>query len=270
MRASSEASLQAAKERWNAVLETSDAVDTLKVELTHVVDAIDSSPGLRRALTDPARPGEDKAALVADVFGKSFSPDIVDLVSGMARARWSHADDLSTALERIGAETALASAERAGELDRLADELFQVFRLLGHERQLRNELTETDDSPERRLALLDAVFGKYLLPRTMQILGRTVTSTRHPSVTSSILETAQFAAERRDRLVAVVTAAVPLTDAQIARLEATLGRKYNKTVHINVAVDPQVVGGIRVHIGDDLVDNTVAKQVETIRRAFAD
>lgn len=270
MRASSEASLTAAKDRWNAVLETSEDVDTLKVELTHVVDVLDSSPALRRSLTDPARAGEAKAALAAGVFGKDFSADIVDLVSGMARARWSHADDLPTALERIGAETSLASAERAGELDRVADELFQVFRILGHERHLRNELTETDDSPERRLALLEAVFGPHLLPRTMQILGRTVTSPRHPSVTQSIRETAEFAAARRDRLVAVVTAAVPLTDAQISRLQATLGRRYRRNVHINVAVDPQVVGGIRVHVGDDLVDNTVAKQVETIRRAFAD
>lgn len=268
-RAASEAAVTAAMDRWSAVLETSDELDVLRLELTKVVDLIDGFPAVRRALTDPSRPGDAKAQLAAELLQDTFHPDVVDLVAGMVRSRWSQEGDLTRALERIHGVTAVARAERRGELDRVADELFQVFRLLGHERRLRNELTERDDSAERRLQLLDDVFGEYLLPTTLEILGRLITSPRHPSLTAAVLRIAELAAERRNRLIAVVTSAVPLSDEQIDRLRSILARQYDRDVHINVAVDPAVVGGIRLHIGDDLVDKTVAKQLENVRRLVA-
>ncbi|NLI18848.1 MAG: F0F1 ATP synthase subunit delta [Actinomycetales bacterium] len=268
-RAASEVAVAAAMDRWNAVLETSDELDVLRIDLTRAVDLIDGFPPLRRALTDPSRSGEDKAALVTDVLQEAFHPDVVDLVAGMVRSRWSQEGDLTRALERIHGVTAVARAERRGEIERVADELFQVFRLLGHERRLRNELQGRDDSAERRLQLLDDVFGGYLLPTTMEILRRLITSPRHPSLTSAVLRIAELAAERRNRLIAVVTTAVPLSDQQIERLRGILSRQYDRDVHINVAVDPEVVGGVRVHIGDDLVDRTVAKQLENVRRQVA-
>jgi len=224
---------------------------------------------VRRALTDPSRSGEDKARLARQVLQDALHPDVVDLVVGMVRSRWSQEGDLTRALERIHGVTAVARAERRGELDRVADELFQVFRLLGHERRLRNELTQRTSSADRRVQLLDDVLGEHLLPTTMEILHRLVVSPRHPSLTSAVLRIAELAAERRNRLNAVVTTAVPLSDEQIERFRRILMRQYKKDVHINVAVDPEVMGGVRLHIGDDLVDRTVAKQLENVRRMVA-
>lgn len=267
--AASEAAVGAAMDRWGAVLETSDDLDVIRVQLTKVVDLIDGFPAIRRALTDPSRSGQDKAQLASDLLEDSFHPDIVDLVAGMARSRWSQDGDITRALERIHGATAVARAERRGELDRVGDELFQVFRLLGHERALRNELTAKDDSPDRRLQLLQDVFGDYLLETTMEILRRLVSSRRHPSLTSAVLRLAELAAERRNSLIAVVTTAVPPSHEQVQRLRGILMRQYGRDVRINVAVDPAVIGGVRLHIGDDLVDNTMAKQQEAVRRLVA-
>lgn len=265
----SQAAVGAAMDRWDAILETSDELDVLRVELTKVVDLIDGFPAVRRALTDPSRSGEDKAQFATDLLEDTFHPDIVDLVAGMSRSRWSREADITRALERIHGVTAVALAERRGELDRVGDELFQVFRLLGHERTLRNELTIKDDSSERRLQLLEDVFGGHLLPTTMEILRRLVSSRRHPSLTSAVLRIAELAAERRNRLIAVMTTAVPPSDEQIQRLREILVRQYDQDVRINVAVDPAVIGGVRLHIGDGLVDNTVAKRQENVRRLAA-
>jgi F-type H+-transporting ATPase subunit delta len=267
--AASQAAVDAAMERWNAVIETSDELDVLRVELTRVVDLIDGFPAIRRALTDPSRSGQDKARFATELLEDTFRRDIVDLVAGMARSRWSREGDITRALERIHGATAVVRAERRGELDRVGDELFQVFRLLGHERTLRYELTIKDDSSERRLQLLDDVFGGHLLPTTMEILHRLVSSHRHPSLTSAILRIAELAAERRNRLIAVVTTAVPLSDEQIQRLRDILVRQYDQDVRINVAVDPDIIGGVRLHIGDGLVDDTVAKRQENVRRLAA-
>ena len=119
--AASQAAVGAAMDRWDAILETSDELDVLRVELTKVVDLIDGFPAVRRALTDPSRSGEDKAQFATDLLEDTFHPDIVDLVAGMSRSRWSREADITRALERIHGVTAVALAERRGELDRVGD-----------------------------------------------------------------------------------------------------------------------------------------------------
>ena len=44
---------------------------------------------------------------------------------------------------------------------------------------------------------------------------------------------------------------------------------YDTTVHLNVLVDPDVLGGIRVEIGDQVIDGTIAGRLDGARRALA-
>ncbi len=78
----------------------------------------------------------------------------------------------------------------------------------------------------------------------------------------------QAAAARRQQVVAQVVAAVPLTVDQRGRLEAALRRRYGR-VRLNVDVDPEVIGGVRVQIGSELVDGTVVARIEEARRRLA-
>ena len=65
-----------------------------------------------------------------------------------------------------------------------------------------------------------------------------------------------------------LTAAVPLDEAQRQRLEAALGRIYHRVVLINVVLDPAVVGGIRVQVGDEVVDGTILRRIQEAERAL--
>ena len=73
----------------------------------------------------------------------------------------------------------------------------------------------------------------------------------------------------RSRLVAEVRVARELSDADAQRLAGSLARQYGRPVHLNVVVDPEVLGGIRVEIGDDVIDGTVASRLEEARRKLA-
>ena len=66
--------------------------------------------------------------------------------------------------------------------------------------------------------------------------------------------------------VANVTVAKPLTDAELERLTGALSRQYGRPVHANVVVDPAVIGGIKVEIGDDVIDGAVASRLDNARR----
>ena len=66
-----------------------------------------------------------------------------------------------------------------------------------------------------------------------------------------------------------MTAAVLPTSAQLERLTRLLTAAYGRPVRINVAVDPEVVGGLRVAVGDEIVDATVLSRLDEVRRRLA-
>ena len=62
--------------------------------------------------------------------------------------------------------------------------------------------------------------------------------------------------------MAVVTSAVPLTDGQKQRLGAALAKLYGRQMHLNLDVDPEVLGGISVRVGDEVINGTIAERLE--------
>ena len=75
-----------------------------------------------------------------------------------------------------------------------------------------------------------------------------------------------LAATQRERVVAEVRVAAPLDPEQEQRLGAALARLKGRTVRLNVAVDPSVIGGVYVKVGDEVIDGTVASRLEQARR----
>lgn len=270
MRATSQASLDAATATWETTLKATDGrAAELGQELFAVVDILDNSAALRRALTEPNREGEDKARLAADVFGGKVSEETVDLLSGLARSRWSAEGDFADAAEQLGVTAVLISAEAGGELATLENDLFLITQTLGDNRELRLALANKDRSPLDRVGLLSSVFGTHISAEALTLAGRTITSGRAKSVTAGLLEVSELAARRRKMLLAVVTAAVPLTKAQQERLEDMLRRAYGRSVHVNLTVDPAVVGGLRIQVGDEIVDGTMLSRLQEARRRVA-
>ena len=69
--------------------------------------------------------------------------------------------------------------------------------------------------------------------------------------------------------VATVRVAAPAVRGRAPRLAAALTRQYGREVHLNVVVDPELIGGIRVEIGDDVIDGTVVNRLDEARRRLA-
>ena len=78
----------------------------------------------------------------------------------------------------------------------------------------------------------------------------------------------ETASSRREQQTATVISAVPLGDEERARLAAGLSAIYGGKVHVNTVVDPRVLGGIKVEIGDEVIDGTVIRKLDAARRAM--
>jgi F-type H+-transporting ATPase subunit delta len=92
---------------------------------------------------------------------------------------------------------------------------------------------------------------------------------RGRTLDASLEEYARLAAERRERLVAEVHVAIALTDVQRRRLAAALAASYGRDVHLNIVLDPKVIGGMSIQIAEERIDGTVASRLAGLRRRLA-
>ncbi|MEW2625584.1 F0F1 ATP synthase subunit delta [Streptomyces sp. NPDC048106] len=270
MNGASREALAAARERLDALTDaTSVDAGTLADELAAVTALLDREAGLRRVLTDPAKSGEAKAGLVQSLLGTQVSGPTADLVAGMARARWSQPRDLVDALEQLADIADLTAAEKRGNLDEVEDELFRFGRIVSSSTELRAALTDRTAGAGAKTELLQRLLGGRAKPVTERLVVRLVAAPRGRSLEAGLESLSKLAAERRDRLVAVVTSAVPLSDTQKQRLGAALGKLYGRRIHLNLDVDPDVVGGMRVQVGDEVINGSLADRLDEAARRMA-
>jgi F-type H+-transporting ATPase subunit delta len=231
-----------------------------------VVHLLDREHTLRRALSDPAKPGGEKAAVAETLLTGKVPSEVTELTVEAARRRWSRPRDLPDALEETAVRALITGADAEGQLDDVEDELFRFGRVVAAEPALRVALSNPVLPPDRKRDLLAALLEGKATSWTLRLVTEAAQYPRGRSLEKSLDEYARLAAQQRERLVAVVRTATELSPAQRDRLAAALARIYSRDVHLNVVLDPRVIGGLSVRIADDVIDGTVAGRLETVRR----
>jgi len=245
---------------------TEDELSALSDELFAVARLLDGQLTLRRALSDPAAKPEERAALASRLFGSRLSPLAADLVETVARQRWSRPPDLVEAFTALGTEAALDAADTRGQLEDVEDELFRFGRIVGGDRELARILSDRKAPAAGKRSLLDQLLSRRVSPVTEQLLRNVLTGPYAGHAENAIERLSDVASRRRGQSVARVTTAVALTAAQEQRLTEVLGRIYGRTVGLQVTVDPSVLGGLIVQVGDEVIDGSIAHRLEVAGR----
>jgi F-type H+-transporting ATPase subunit delta len=270
VRGASRTSFAGLTERLEAEDITSATVSTrLGNELFAVVGLLDTEHGLRRALSDPGKPAAEKAAVASALLHGKVTGRTETLVVAAVESRWATSGDMVDAIEQLAIEALVLTAEAENGLDDLEDGLFRFGRVVAAQPELRAALASTWLPGERKDELLSALLRGKVTPVTQRLVTQMVTHPRGRALPVALDMCASIAARRREQLVAVVRSAVELTAAQRRRLADTLAATYGHQVHLNIVIDPAVVGGISVQIGDELIDGTAARRLAAVRRKLA-
>lgn len=225
-------------------------------------------PALRRALTDPSTDASARSGLAEGVFGKHLSAAATSVVSGAVGQRWASSGDLAPALERLGVVAVVRAADRDGAGDRVEAELFAFGRTVTEHPDLRSALSDPARSVADKQALVRTLLEGKAHAGTVSLVEQAAGG-GHLTLTNAIDSFIELAARTRNRLVALVRVAQPLGDDEEKRLAAALSAQYDRTVHLNTVVDPSVLGGIHVTVGDEVIDGTVASRLEDASRRLA-
>lgn len=237
-------------------------------ELFVITSLLDGNVRIERALTDVSRPLEDKVAVLNTLLGDQVHPMTMEIMTEVVKRRWSRAADIANAVEDFGVDAMMYYADATDSTLQVSIELAELHSALLNTPVVRAKLYDETVPSEARVKFFHELFdGKGLNKVTMRLAEHATENLRR----RRYLETIQWLINKFSRhmgeSMVIVTTATPLKQEQIDKLIAVYSKKIGRAVHINSVVDPSVLGGMRVQVGDEVTDNTVVAQLENLQRS---
>ena len=264
---SSRLSLQAVLETANSEISGGDPRQ-IGEEALAVVGILAENVGLRKALADSSESAERKQQLLRTLFSTRITDAVLRISDKAVSRRWARTQDLVTSLEVAGVTAVAAAAQADGQLGQVEEEIFRFARLLESNHELSRALDSQATDESKRTLVSDLLGGKAQ-PDTIKLVEQAALHPRGLRVAKALDQYSDILAARQQRSVADVTVARPLNEAQTERLQAALSASYGRELVLNVQVDPEVLGGVRVQVGDEMMNSTVADRLADVQRKLA-
>ncbi|MBV8346329.1 MAG: F0F1 ATP synthase subunit delta, partial [Mycolicibacterium sp.] len=158
------------------------------------------------------------------------------------------------------------------KVEEVEEQLFLFGRILDSQPRLATLLGDYTTPVEGRLNLLKDVLShaEGVNPVTAALLTQTIELLRGGRADDAVRALAALVVARRGEVVAHVTAAAELSNAQNRRLTEVLSRIYNHPVSTQLQVDPEMLGGLSISVGDEVVDGTLASRLAAARPRLPD
>jgi F-type H+-transporting ATPase subunit delta len=229
-------------------------------ELLAAARIVGGSRQLTSLLADPTIDAGGRGGLVRKLFGPAFDKRTVQLIEDMTASRWSETTDLVDALEEVGIRALAVTADD----EPIDAELFRLREIMSGEPEVELALGNAASPAESRVALVDRLLVNAS-PATRSIARHIVQLPRGRRPIEALEHAERIVADARGRMVATAHVAKLLTDEQLRALEERLATGYGRKIAVNQVLDPAVLGGVRISIGDDVIDGTVRSRLDDLR-----
>ena len=154
-------------------------------------------------------------------------------------------------------------------IDDIEDELVRFARTVDSNRTLRRALGNPSTAVAQRVALVEDLLRGKVLPATARLVAYVLKAGHIRDLVGTLEWVAGLAAEERGRRVAEVRSAVELDDAEYLRLVEALERTAGHPVEVRVQIEPSLLGGMAVAIGDTVIDGSVRHRLDRLRETLA-
>ncbi|MCP1387311.1 F0F1 ATP synthase subunit delta [Corynebacterium sp. TA-R-1] len=237
-------------------------------ELFLIVDQLDAERSLRVAVADPSLEASQREGIIGDVFGAKVAEPTKHIITTAAAQEWSTPREFRTGLVNLGRHALMRGAQEQGQLEQVEDELYQLSVLLESEKELTQHLSDrTATAAQKRGLLASVIYGKVSMfteALALQVIGRP----EHNPV-DDLAALAEQVAELRGKAVARVVAAEELSPSQREALAQKLENIYGREMAIHAEVDPSLLGGMIVRVGDEEIDGSTRGKLTRLRTDLA-
>ena len=274
---------------------TADARAELASDVAAVDHLLRTNADLHAALTDVTVSGRARRAVVSDLFSTKVSGPAARLCAFAAGA--VHAQEVPAAIGWVAnrlrqvleqgtvTEEALGhreARERVGgyasavfedlsvpELEAVEDELFRFARIVGATPELRAALGDRDLPTSLRREVVDDLLAGKVHPATMRLADYAIVGGRPRDVVGTLDWLVEQVANARGWRVARVRAGQEVDAEERRSLSERLSRLAGAPVELQVTVDPALLAGVSVEIGDLELDATARGRLERLREHVA-
>jgi ATP synthase F0 subunit b/ATP synthase F1 delta subunit len=275
MRSASRLALNAVMKRFGEIAKDLDdrGLSTLADELTSVAALLDREAVITRYLTDPAEESGPRVRLLERLVSGKIGEPALDILKTAVSQRWSADTDLVDAVELVLRHALLLRAEHDGKVDEVEDQLFWFSRILDAQPRLSILLGDYEAPADNRVGVLRNVLksaGTNVNSIAVDLLVKTVELLRGRPAEEAVLDLAEVAVARRGEVVAHVGAAAELSDAQQERLTQVLSRIYGHPVKAQMDINPELLGGLAISVGDEVIDGTLSSRLAAAQMQLPD
>ena len=275
MRSASRLALTGLLDRFGGIADSLDdkGLSTLADDLTSVAALLIRESVVTRYLTQPSEDSSPRIQLVERLVSGKVGQPALDVLKAAVAERWSAETDLLDAIQLAARQALLIRAEKAGEVDEVEDQLFRFSRILDAQPRLAILLGNYEVAADARVQLLRNVLasaGPGVNAITADLLAKTVELLRGQPAEAAVQNLAEVAVARRGEVVAQVSAAAELSEAQHTRLTEVLSRIYGHPVTAQVSIDPELLGALAISVGDEIVDGTLSSRLAAAQTQLPD
>jgi F-type H+-transporting ATPase subunit delta len=280
-----------------AVLESVDPgeLSTVTSELNQIERLVLSSQPLRAALTDTAVNGQSRQAVMLDLLenkvseparrlaafttGAVSAPDVVAAMTWVVHRSQRETDgipeleptlSLSNARKRVGGYAqAVFESMSTQQLEELEDNLFRFARIVESTPALRTVLSDRDQPVASRQGLVEQLLEGKVPTSTYTLVRYVIAGGRARDFVGTLYWLVEQTAKARGWRVARVRAAIEIEEAQRSQLSDTLASLVGAPVELQVVLDPNLLSGAVIQIGDMQVDASARGRIEALREHLA-
>jgi F-type H+-transporting ATPase subunit delta len=185
-----------------------------------------------------------------------------------------HDTVLDTGAEQLGktyARALLGAAKNAGVVDQVIEQLAQlVDEYLAGSPQLRAAFASPRVEEDEKIRVIDRLVGDEFHPILVKFL-KVMAGRDRLGYVAAVRDAAdEIHDEMLERVVASIQTAVPLDDALRSKIADQLGSLMNKQVRLRESVDPELIGGMVIRVGDKVFDSSVANRLNSMARRTRD
>jgi F-type H+-transporting ATPase subunit delta len=264
-------------------------------EMRAVADLVDGNAQLTLALDDGSVPVASRRAVLDHLLEGRVRPEVRGLVHQAVTvvpareltasfhwlaSRLAHAAVGSTATEtepeevlgRMGSRNRVSGYAAAvfetvtvAEIEEIEDQLFRFARTVESNRRLRGALGDRDLPVAVRQQVIAQLLGTQVLPATLRLAAYAVRGGRARDIVSTLDALVEDAARARGWRVARVQAATEVGETQQRELSEALGQLAGNPVDLQMVIDPELLGGVVVQVGDLLVDSSTRHRLDELK-----
>ena len=228
--------------------------------------AIGNSSALLSLLADPSAPRESKAGVVTELFASQVEPQALGILTDVVTSRWSNHADVLEAIEELGFRVLAASVPAGVSIEA---ELASFGEAVSSSDELELALGSKLGDADAKLALVDALLNGKASAQTVAIVRQLVSQPRGRRIGELLTVAADIVADAEGKSIATVTSAAPIAAEQLDRLEKGLSKLYGRALLVNQQIDPTLIGGLRIQVGDDVIDGSISSRINDLRLQLA-